>query len=386
MKKLFLYAVYLVALLLPGGTILAAEADIRTEFGGKRILFVDGDDIRDQPGGKRLLFIDGDGDIRPAPGGKRLLMVDPDGDIRYEPGGVRLAFWDGTELRRNPGGPRLGLLEDNDFRATPGGKRFFYVDGKISRVQLTAVLYLLQPELLTLTPEEKAAREKAMAAAGAQSSAVAAADTFPGEHRILTHTTDGPKKREGAIVLARQGDYYAVTFKTGDQPPWQGIGIKYKNPAGGEELWAAVGPGAAVSLGIYQINGGTLTSTWLPVNAAQDKSVFGFENLTGAAKLGGVYQITSGKLPNGGVAYTGALNIDPLPQKMNSTAACYRFRWATGTTGLAFRFGDLMAVAAGWGADYEILRLELNSAKGFQGDFLSKSGAKGSYTIDKAQP
>ncbi len=385
MKKAFLSIVCLAALLTPVNVLLA-DADIRPEPGGKRLLFVDGDDIRPEPGGKRMLFIDADGDIRPEPGGKRLLMVDADGDVRHEPGGVRLAFWDGTELRRTPGGPRLGLMENNDFRATPGGKRFFFVDGKLSRIQLTAVLYLLKPEFFTLTPAETAAKQKEMAEAGAQADAAAAADYFPGEHQIITHYTDGPKKRQGSIVLTKQGEYYGVTFKTGDQPAWQGIGIKYKSQYGDEELWAAVGPEAAVSLGLYQIKGGNLTGTWLPVNAAADKSNFGFENLTGAAQLGGVYQITSGKLPNGGVAYTGALNIDPLPGNMNSNGPTYRFRWATGTTALAFRVGDRMAVAAGWGADFEILRLQMNNSKGLNGDFMSKSGSKGYYTIDNVQP
>jgi hypothetical protein len=99
--------------------------------------------------------------------------------------------------------------------------------------------------------------------------------------------------------------------------------------------------------------------------------------------LGGVYKITSGKLPNGGVAYTGALNVDPLNQTLNSDGKCYRFRWATGTTGLAFRAGDRLAVAAGWGADFETLRLTLNHADGLAGDFISKSGLKGYYTLDQ---
>jgi len=138
-----------------------------------------------------------------------------------------------------------------------------------------------------------------------------------------------------------------------------------------------------VSLGVYEIKGGALTGTWLPVNAGNDKSVFGFENLVGAPELGGVYKITSGKLPNRGVAYSGALNIDPLPRALNSDGKLYRFRWATGTTGLAFRAGNRLAVAAGWGADFEILRLALNHADGLAGDFTSKSGLIGYYTLDQ---
>jgi hypothetical protein len=78
-----------------------------------------------------------------------------------------------------------------------------------------------------------------------------------------------------------------------------------------------------------------------------------------------------------------ALNIDPLSQALNSDGKCFRFRWATGTIGLAFRAGDRLAVAAGWGADFEILRLALNHADGLAGDFMSESGLKGYYTLDQ---
>lgn len=134
--------------------------------------------------------------------------------------------------------------------------------------------------------------------------------------------------------------------------------------------------GGAVSLGVYAIKGGNLSGTWIPINAAGDKSVLGYEVLVGAPNLGGVYQVTSGKLPNGGVTYTGALNIDPLPEKLMGDAPCYRFRWPTGTTALAFRVGDRMAVAAGWGADYEVLRFKLDHADFLGGDFLARSGGK----------
>jgi hypothetical protein len=110
--------------------------------------------------------------------------------------------------------------------------------------------------------------------------------------------------------------------------------------------------------------------------------VLGFENLSGAPQLGGVYKITSGKLPNGGVAYTGALNIDPLQDNLNADLPCYRFRWATGTSGLAFRSGNRLAVAAGWGPDVEILCLKQENAD-FQGNCLSKTGGKGFYSILK---
>jgi hypothetical protein len=311
--------------------------------------------------------------------------MDQDGDIRPEPGGVRIAHWDGTVLRRgSPTGPRLGLLDDHDFRPEPGYKRYFYMDGDVlPRMHLTAVLYLLHPEFFQISPEEKAEKEKEMARNGAEEDARVAGDHFPGDHPILAHGSTTGAKRTGSIEIARQGDFYALTLKTGENPPWQGIGIKVPTPGGEQELWAGIAPSGMVSIGVYGIKGGTLSGTWIPINSAQDKSAFGYENLSGAAKLGGVYTILSGKLPAGGVTYTGALNIDPLAESLIADAPCYRFRWATGTTGLAFRVGDRLFVAAGWGPDYEVLRLRLDHAEGLGGDSLAKSGAKGSYQLGK---
>ena len=361
----------------------AQQTNIRPDPTGKRLLFVDGPNVRPEPGGARLLFVDGD-NIRPDPGGKRLLFIDQDGDVRPEPGGVRLAHWDGTVLRKSPGGPRLGLLDDKFFRPEPGFQKYFYIDGDpLSRVQLTAVLYKLHPEFFQISEQEKVAKEKEMAKNGAEEDARKAADHFAGDHAILAHSSSGGPSRKGSIQITKQGEFYALTLKTGENPPWQGIGVRVTTAGGDQELWAGIAPAGAISLGIYAIKGGNLSGTWIPINAANDKSVYGYEALVGAAEIGGVYKITAGKLPNGGVTYTGALNIDPLTEKLIADAPCYRFRWATGTTALAFRVGDRMAVAAGWSADYEVLRLRLDHSDLLGGDFLGKSGAKGSYNLDK---
>jgi hypothetical protein len=378
-------------LLALGSLLLAAaslhaqttQTNIRPDPAGKRILFVDGPNIRPEPGGKRLLFVDGD-NLRPDPGGKRLLFIDQYGDVRPEPGGVRLAHWDGITLRKSPGGPRLGVLDDKSFRPEMTGPRFFFLDGDpLSRMQLTAVLYLLKPEFFQISADEKAAKEKEMAKNGAEEDARRAEDHFPGDHVILSHSSTTGPSRKGSVQITRQGEFYAIALKTGENPAWQGIGVKVTTTGNDQELWAGIAPAGAVALGIYGIKGGNLAGTWIPINATADKSQYGYETLVGPAQLGGIYKITSGKLPNGGVTYTGALNIDPLSESLIADAPCYRFRWATGTTALAFRVGDRLAVAAGWGADYEVLRLRLDHHDGLGGAFLGKSGAKGVYSLDK---
>lgn len=373
--------VWLCCLLLAPLARLQAQTDIRPEPGGRRILFVDGDDIRPAPGGKRLLFVDGT-DIRPEPGGKRLLCLEND-NIRPTPNGIRLAFWDGQTLRRTPAGKVLLFVDGDIIRPYFNGPRMYFIDGpKLSQAQLTAVLYVLKPELFTLSADETAAKQKEMAVNEATEDKRLAADQWVGDHAFASQDTPATTKRTGSIAIAKRGNYYAITYNTADNPPWQGIGVKVQFPGSDPELWAAVAPGGAASLGIYEVNGGALRGVWIPVNANEDASVLGFENLAGASPLGGAYKIVSGKLPNGGAAYSGALNIDPLTATFTNTVKSYRVRWSTGTSAVGFLFKNRLAVAAGWGADWEILRMQLSSSS-ISVDLMNKTGAEGTCTLFK---
>lgn len=382
MKKLSSSIVFLglCGLLFGFAVSLQAQTSIRPDLHGPRILFVDGDNIRPDPNGKRLLFVDGT-DIRPEPGGKRLLCLEHD-NVRPTPNGIRIAFWDGPTLRRTPNGKILLFVDGDNIRPTFNGPRMYFMDGpKLSQAQLTAVLYYLKPELFTLTDEEVAAKKKEMAENEAAEDARLAADQWVGDHKFAGQNITTTVKHTGSVAIAKQGNYYSVKYSSGENPPWQGIGVKVDLP-GGQELWAAVAPASATSLGIYEVNAGSLRGSWVPVNAAQDASVLGFENLAGAPQLGGVYKILSGKLPNGGVAYSGALNIDPLPATFSGTVQTYRIRWATGTSAVGFLTKGKLAVAAGWGADWEILRMQLQNAS-ISVDLMNKTGAEGSYTLFK---
>jgi hypothetical protein len=384
--------------LLAGGLLFTvsaslAQTDIRPTPGGKRILFVDGDDIRPEPGGKRLLFVDGE-DIRPEPGGKRLLFVDKDGDVRPNPNGIRIAFWDGDTLRRSPGGPIILFLDGDDVRPDMGGPRLYFLDGPaLSKQQLTAVLMILKPELFQLSKEETAAKEKEFAANAAASQPTTKAESTPntanaktdpwvGNRPITSQRTGKSTKREGTIDIAKQGKCYTVTYKTGENPEWRGIGVPIEEPGMEPEIWAVVGPASAVALGAYVVKDGKLDGTWIPVNATgEDRSVLGFEKLRGAAELGGQYTIESGKLPNGGTEYSGALQIEPLPVK-DKEVKCYRILWSNGATAVGFLIKDKLFVGAGWGEDWEVVRIR-PKADSFALEFLNKSGQPGSYTLSK---
>lgn len=369
--------VWLVGFCFGFSPLLHSQTDIRPSPGGKRLLFVDGDDIRPEPGGKRLLFVDGD-DIRPAPGGKRLLFVDGD-DIRPTPGGIRLAFWDGDTLRRKPAGEILLFVDGDDIRPQMGGPRLYFLDGpKLSREQLTAVLYLLRPELFTLPAEQVAAKEKEMAENAAKSTVTSSSvkDQWTGDHGILAQGANG------SVLIDKRADIYPVAYKTGQEPAWQGIGVGVNTGSPNAEFWAAMAPAGAVALGVYDVKGGNLNGTWFPINTDKDPSVLGFEALAGSPSLSGAYRITNGKLPNGGASYTGALNIDPLPATLSGAAKCYRIRWSNGATAIGFLIGNKLAVAAGWGADYEILRIR-PSQSGFAVEALTKAGATRRFELAK---
>lgn len=382
--------------LLAGGVFLAlsgspAQTDIRPSPGGKRILFVDGDDIRPEPGGKRLLFVDGE-DIRPEPGGKRLLFVDKDGDVRPNPNGIRIAFWDGDTLRRSPGGPILLFIDGDDVRPRMGGPRLYFLDGPaLSKQQLTAVLMILKPELFQLSTAETAAKEKEFAANAAASQktttsqappSASTPDPWVGNRPITSQRTSKTTKRDGTIDIAKQGKCYTVTYKTGENPAWHGIGVPINEPGMEPEIWAVVGPSAAVALGAYIVKDGKLDGSWIPVNATgEDRSVLGFEKLRGPAELGGQYTIESGKLPNGGAEYSGALQIEPLPIK-DKEVKCYRITWSNGATAVGFLIKDKLFVGAGWGADWEVIRIR-PKADSFVLEFLNKSGQPGSYTLPR---
>lgn len=356
------------------------QTSVRPDPSGKRILFVDHDTIRPDPSGNRLLFIDKD-TLRPSPSGPRLLFIDGD-DIRPAPGGVRIAFWDGDTLRRSPGGPVLLVVDGGDtIRDRFAGQRLYFFDGpKLSRAQITAVLYTLKPELFKVSPAETAAKEDEMKKNGAAEEARLASDQFTGERQITVHNTNG-KKRTGSVVVTKQGSFYGIELKTREEPAWKGVGLKYAGKTGEPELWAGIAPAGALSIGVYGVQGGTLNGTWVPINAT-DASSCGFENLTGSPQLKGAYTITAAKLPNGGAAYTGVLNIDPVPGTMNGNANCYRIRWSNGQTALGFFFDNRFAAVAGWGADYEVLRLKLDQGA-LVGDFVSKNGTRGYYTLTK---
>lgn len=365
-------------------TGFAETADIRSEPGGKRLLFIDGDDIRREPGGKRLLFIDGDS-LRDSPGGKRLLFIDGD-SIRNDFGGIRLAFIDGGNIRRNPHSKRLLFIDGDNIRPDPNGKRLYFIDGKVTRRQLVAALYILMPDLFKLTKEEEAALKKAMKEAEAES-VETIAKVLLGKFDVV-NSSRSEWDRGLVTTVKGKDDFYYLDMKL-KKESLAGIGIKSR-VEGWDELWIAFAPEGAVALAVYEIDGGTLTGKWIPINAAKDgKETLGNETLEGPENLDGDFKIVSAKAPNKGVEYLGAVSIHPFkPTDGNSSDLfdLYTMTWSFGATkipGVAAKVkaGDgksVLLAASGTKGEFAVGHVTCSSASQAKGiDFLSSKGTTG---------
>jgi hypothetical protein len=236
-----------------------AQTHVRPEPGGKVLAFIDGKDIRNAPGGKRLLFID-EQTIRPEPGGKRLLFVDGS-DVRPEPGGLRLAFWDGPTLRRGPGGKILLVVDGSDIRPEAGGKRIYFLDGPSpSRVQLTAVLSHISPDLFKLSKAEEEAAKNAISEGEAWTRAQANPQNEDGKYMQLA--ASGPLKEAGGCTVKWAGNRYDIKF---EKDGLTGLGFKMQDS--GWHVVGVLGKGDYTA-GIFAHKDGSYSGRWFPQSGA----------------------------------------------------------------------------------------------------------------------
>jgi hypothetical protein len=140
-------------------------------------------------------------------------------------------------------------------------------------------------------------------------------------------------------------------------------------------------PPGTVTLGVYNIKAGNLTSEWWPADG--DVNGKGAEELSGSPKLAGAYKIVSGKAVKTGVAYnSGTVTLAPVPNVNVGGDPCLTLAWKIGTYqagGIAFKAGDALVVASG-AKDYAIVRLKLDSAN-LIGDFFASNMTTGFYTL-----
>ncbi len=382
--KMYAPAFWVLATLFWANPAAAEPANVRSEPGGKRLLFIDGNDVRREPAGKRVLYIDGE-TLRDEPGGKRLLFIDGD-NIRPEPSGIRLAFLDGKNIRRSPNGKRLLFVDGDNIRPEPNGKRLLFIDGKVSKQQLIAALYVLKPEIFKLTKEEEAALKAAMKEAEAESDAEFS-KVLLGKFDVLNSSASD---WGGGTVTITKGkdDFHYLDMKL-KKESLVGIGLKRRG-SGWDELWIAFAPEGAVALAVYEIDEGKLTGKWIPINAAKDgKETLGAETLEGPANLDGEFKILAAKAPNKGAEYAGTVTIKPhTPTDGNSSDLfdLLSVTWNFGATkipGVAakLKLGDgksALIVASGTKGDFAVGHVTCSSATLAKGiDFFSSKRGPG---------
>lgn len=345
----------------------AASSFICQEPGGKRLIEIDGNDIS-RVDGKIALRIDGD-DITASGEDKKLFVVD-DSDVRHSAAGVKIATFDGKNIRHGPypDGKVMINYQHPDLCPTASANRIYSIEGDpLSHQQLVAGLYLLKPDMFTLSTEEVGEQQKAIKEAGEEQDKKDAADQVAGKWTLLNSSGISDKVGKGTITVAeKKGAAYPVTFDFTDAggPTWTGAGF-YEVVNGDKLFYAAYGTPKTIALCVYEIAGGTLNGTWYPYYVDGTDKTVGTETLKGPETLDGTYTIESAKAPFTGAAYSGTVEIKPLAiVGADDDAKPYSITWTIGTaklSGIGIRSGNHFFVATGTGADVNIARFKLGN-------------------------
>ncbi len=345
------------------GNSLTMASFICKEPGGKRLIEIEGNNVS-KPGGKTLVYIDGN-DLLLDVHAKAFLVVDDD-DVRPAAAGVIIAHFDGPDLRHGPhaDGKVLINYRNPDIAPSHSANRIYSIEGEaLTKQQLVAGLYLLDPDMFKLSSDEIAAQQQAMREAGAEADRLAAADQVAGKWKVLNGY--GPVEKIGGGLITvdpKKGDAYTVSFdhtKEGG-PSWTGVGA-YKELYGDKIFWVAYGTPKTIGLCVYEIkDGGILEGKWYPWYLDGSPANVGTENLKGPANLDGEFTIVSAKAPATGAPYAGTVTIKPLPiVGASDKAKPYSVTWTLGTykvQGIGIRSENFLFVSSGAGADVNIAK------------------------------
>ncbi len=366
--RIQLITVLFVSILLHGVLAHAATPSfICKEPGGKRLVRIMNKEISKADDDlKTLLWVDGN-DILTDPHAEATLVVTDD-DIRHSPAGVKLATWDGENIRHGKGGKIIINYHHPDICPDPQSNRIYSIEGEaISKQQLVAGLYLIDPDLFKLTDAETAEQQNAIKEAAAEQEKLDAADQVAGKWMVLNNSGIAENLGKGMITVdAKKGAAYsaAFDFTKGGGPSWTGEGV-YRTDHGDKLFYVAYGSPKSIGLCVYEISGGNLKGTWYPWYQDGTEKNLGTENLSGAEGLNGDYKIDSAKAPATGAAYSGTVSIKPLEiVGASDDAKPYSITWNFGTAvvkGIGIRSGNLLFVASGTGADTSIAKFKIEN-------------------------
>jgi hypothetical protein len=362
---------------------------------GKKLVTVDADGLRIRQDDKVVASIDVHSSVNDNfsilnAAGKRTLYFQ--GGFVYSSADdrLRLATVDGDDIRHGDRGKVVMNYHHPDLSPTAHDNRMFLVeDGELNVAQLVAVLYVIKPDLFALSADEQAAQLKSYKAAE-EANNKAFQDVLVGRFEVANSDVD--EWSSGLITTTRGKDdvhYLDMKLKGAELA---GIAVQ-RTVFADKELWVAFAPKGAVALAVYEIDGGKLNGTWVPINAAKDgKGTFGTEQLDGPAGVSGDYAITAAKGPNGGAAYTGSLNIKRFePQGGNGSdfQDTYLLTWTIGATkiygiGAKVKYAqgkEALIAASGSTADFAVGHVRLESATSVKGIDFVNSKFKGGYIV-----
>jgi hypothetical protein len=363
-----------------GTAAYASPTLIDSQPDGKRVLVVTDDEVARNGNDKAVVYIDGN-NILTDPRGSPVLVVDDDA-IRHSLGGIKLAQFDGEDIRHSDINGKVVInYHHPDICPDSRSNRIYTVDGpELTKAQLVAVLYVLNPHMFDLTAEETAAKQKAFKEAGEEADREAAKDHVVGKWEVLSGSGPVEHIDKGDITFGpKQGPVYPALFdySAAGGPKWMGVATA-KEVKGDQNIFAAYGTEKAIGLCVYEINGGDLTGTWYPWYFDGDAKNQGSEVLKGGATLGGEYKIVSAKAPTTGAAYSGTVTF--TPQKIVGASdddQTYVVTWTLGDVkayGIGLRSGNQLFVASGAAKDITIAKFRINNGS-FSGDFF-KLGEK----------
>lgn len=362
-----------VSLLLAGATSVHAATDTFIESAaGKRLVRLESPEI-DKPfhavsvesTGKTVVYVHGKEVLKDVHDPAIFIV---DGDVRATAAGVKLATFDGHDVRHGKGGKVVINYRHPDLCPDAHANRLYRVNGpELTRAQLVAVLYALDPETFKLTDAENAAQLKAMKEAGEEADKAAAADQVAGKWEMLNSHGPVEKTGKGLITVApEKGGAYPVTldFTPGGGPAYSGVGV-YRAEYGDRFFWVAYGTPKTVGLCVYELKGGKLEGTWYPWYIDGAAKNTGTETLKGPDTFDGDYVIEAAKAPTTGAAYTGSVAIHPAKiVGENEKQAPYTVTWTIGgakINGIGIRHGNFLFVSSGSGADVNVAAYQLGN-------------------------
>ena len=337
--------------------------------------------------GKTVVYVHGKeilADIHDA----AILVVDD--DVRHTSAGVKIATFDGDNIRHGPGGKVVMNYHHPDLCPDFHADRLYRVNGpELTKTELVAVLYALQPDMFKLSDAEVAEQKKAMAEANAEEDAGPRQTRWPGHG--WSSTAAAPLKRPAkAPSPSRPNRARHIRCRLISPAAAGQAGPALASIRNCSATSSSGWPTARQKLRrlcVYEIDGGNLKGTWYPWYINGDPKNIGTETLKGPQSLNGEFKIESAKAPFTAAEYTGTVTIKPANiVGADDHQAPYLVTWNIGgnkISGIGIRHRKYLFVSSGSGADVNIAAYKIDNGSMTCDWYKAGSTEKGSAAAMK---